>query len=538
MIAPHPRAFLALALGAALLSSTSARAAEAPPVTDPFVGVLDPSWKPPRAPEAEKPKPQPPSSSTAASESRTTESAKERRREQRLEDASRYHDYFNDPSLLPDLQGEDTVALNLGAGLATVDDATQLTLTGRLYLGSDVVLGDTLNHALASDNPDQPVGANRHRDHDEWRDYLRLIQRFDIGKDGNRFALGKLGNVSLGESGLMQHLNNDLLLDTPRLGILIRYQDPIYWLQLVTADATLLSPVFGGQLGLRPGGGSQNQIVSSFRVSGQYVTDLEAPLALTRAAGTNVVSVADERRPNYSNERVHGYGFDVSLRPLQVGIVHAELYGAYNALISHGNGIHGGLKLGAVGDESGIELRGEIRALGGNYLPHYFDSFYDVQRVNYLTSIAGTSALTKLQFLELLNRDGRTQNFFGSIHLNASRMLGIEASYESGGYAQSAIATLHAQVVVSDDLTLFGTYQRRNFDAASTSVLPPSVTTPEEGYFKFGRNELLVGRIRMKLSSSWFITGSATRSFVFDTKGGEYRPTWSAGGALEWLVGT
>ena len=519
MIAAQLRTILAAGLAGFLsLPAIAADGSKPAPVTDPLDAVLDPKWKPqqPPAPPPEKVEP------AASSSSHTVGEQPKRRRPQ--EDRS----LFNEPTLLPQLPDGEVAGLNLGAGLGTLDDATELQLTGRIYLTNDVVLGDTINHALSSNNPAQPSGDNRKFDHDEWRDYLRLIQRFDISGSGVRLALGKLGNVNLGESGLIQHLNNNLLADTPRLGILFRTDQPTWWLELMVADATWLSPVTGAQLGLRPAGNSDSRLLSSLRVSAHYAGDQEAPLALNRDLVAKTVAVAEERRPLYSNQRVHGFGADVALRPLQAGMVYGELFGAYNALLSHGNGIHGGARLGISGEAGAFELRGEVRSLGANYLPHYFDSFYDVQRANYLTGSAATSAMTKLQFLNSLNTTSRTQNFFGGANLNLGRSLGVEASYETGGYAYSSIATLHVQLAASDEVTLFGTYQRRNYDS-------------EGGFFKFDRNELVVARARFKLSSTWFLTGFATRTFIFDTgsaSGGEYRPTWSGGGSIEWLVGT
>ena len=523
MIAAQVRTLLALLCGlislAAFPLATAAAESAPPPVTDPLDGVLDPAWKPP------KPVAPAPASSTPATSS-SSRPAPEQNRDHPAEETN-YQSLFNEPSLLPQLQGADTVALNLAAGLGTIDDVTELQLTGRIYLGPDLVLGDTLNHALSSNNPTQPSGRNRSFDHDEWRDWLRFIQRFDAGKEGTRLVLGKLGNVSLGESGLIEHLNNDLLADTPRLGVLLQTRGSTWWLQAVVADATWLSPVLGAQLGLRPGGESGNRLVSSIRLSAHYAGDMEAPLALNRLAGVGPVQVADERRPLYSNERVHGFGLDLAIRPLQAGILHADLYGAFNQLLSHGNGIHAGARLGIAGDNNLLEVRGEVRSLGSNYLPHYFDSFYDVQRANYLSSDAATSAMTKLQFLDSLTTTARTQNFLGSLKLHLGNALGLEASYESGGYAFSSVATLHLQLAATNEVTIFGTYQRRNFDSGGS-------------YFKFERNELLVARARFRLSTTWFLTGSATRTFIFDAgsaSGGEYRAVWSAGGAIEWLVG-
>jgi hypothetical protein len=514
---------LAAALGAGLLFSSSLRAEVKTGVTDPLEAVLDPSFQPPKPPKATEPVPAPEVVAEAKSSAKKADDDDD-------EDARpRDEDLFNAPSLFPMLSKKQTVGLGLGAGLGTIAEATYLQLDASVYFTNHFIVGIPFNHALSSSNPDQESGSSRKRDYDEWRDYLRLLQRFDFtGKSGS-FVVGKLGNVTLGESGLMQHLNNDLLADTPRLGVEIA-TDPSAtgWLHILISDATFLSPVVGAQVGYRPAAKSDSKVAASLRFSGQYVGDLNAPVSLTRDGG--IVSVADELRPNYDDTKLHGFGGDVAFRPLQLGIFHTELFGAFNMLLDHGNGIHAGLRFGLLSKDNvdAGELTVEARSLGSNYLPHYFDSFYDVQRANYLSGNASTGALTKLQFLDTLNSDSRTLNYCANLDFHFGRALGVGMSFESGGYTESSNATLHAQLQAGDDVTIFGTYQRRNFGS-------------EGGFFKFDSNELLVARMRVRLTDTWFLTGSASRTFIFNVgagAGGEYRPAWNAGAMIEWLVGT
>jgi hypothetical protein len=512
---------LAAALGAGLLFSSSLRAEVKTGVTDPLEAVLDPAFQPPKPPKATEAAPAPEAVAEAKSSGRKADDDDD--------DATPgYEDLFNAPSLFPMLSKKQTVGLGLGGGLGTLAEATYLQLDASVYFTNHFIVGIPYNYALSSSNPDQASGSGRKRDYDEWRDYLKLLQRFDFtGKSGS-FVVGKLGNVTLGESGLMQHLNNDLLADTPRLGVEIA-TDPTAtgWLHILISDATFLSPVVGAQVGYRPAAKSDSKVAASLRFSGQYVGDLNAPVSLTRSGGT--VSVADELRPNYDDTKLHGFGGDVAFRPLQLGIFHTELFGAFNMLLDHGNGIHAGLRFGLLSKDNvdAGELTVEARSLGSNYLPHYFDSFYDVQRANYLSGNASTGALTKLQFLDTLNSDSRTLNYSANLDFHLGRALGVGMGFESGGYTESSNATLHVQLQAGDDVTIFGTYQRRNFGS-------------EGGFFKFDSNELLVARMRVRLTETWFLTGSASRTFIFNVGAGagEYRPAWNAGAMIEWLVGT
>lgn len=517
---PHsaPPACLA-ALGALLLATAAPARPEAPapaaPVVDPLDAVLDPNWKPP-APPAPPPAQVQPAAVAPTGKPAAVQPAPQR---ERREDAPGYQSLFNASELFPGLEKGENVGLLAGAGLATIDDATHGQLAASLYFTGHVILGGVLNHALASTNPAYPKGKNRLADFDEWRDWFRLIQRWDSPLDGGgSFKLGRLANASQGESGLLQNLNNDLLADTPRMGVSLEVRRTHWWLAALLSDATWLAPVAGGQLGFIPAGGSDSDLLSSIRISGYYAGDFAAPTSLVHTPA-GPIAVEEEHRPKDKSELLHGFGADLRVRPLDTEHLYADLYGAFNQLLGQGNGLHAGLRLGARSEVTSIELRGEARLMGAHYLPHYFDSFYDVQRSSFLSGQAGSERFTKLGYLRSLDRDGRVQSFLAGARLTVGGLLGVEATYETGGEPLLRTATLHAQVNAGEALALFATYQRRNFGDGGS-------------WFNFEPNELLVGRIRLQASKGFFLTGYASRTFVWDpAAGGEgaYKAAWSGG---------
>lgn len=533
---PLPLSLFAALLTLALLPCEAGARPEkpaapsSPPVTDPLEAVLDPAWK---APEAAKPPPPPETPAVTAAARPATSSAATAKEEpkpsgyQPREDLPGYRSLFNSSLLFPELEKKENVGLLLGGGLATIDDATHLELATSVYFSNYFIIGGVLNHALASTNPAYPNGKNRLADYDEWRDWFRFLQKWESPLDnGGSFNAGRLSSASQGESGLIQNLNNDLLADTPRLGLSLDVRRSTWWLSALISDATWLAPVVGGQLGLTPLGNSESAFLSSFKVSAYYAGDLTAPTALVHTP-SGPIAVEEEHRPQDTNELLHAYGADVRLRPLDAEHLYADLYGAYNQLVGQGNGIHAGVRLGARSEMASLELKGEVRLLGAHYLPHYFDSFYDVQRTSYLSDDPRTRSLTKLGYLRTLNRDGRLQTYLAGARLFLSGMLGLEATYETGADSLLGTATLHAQVNVGSEFTVFATYQRRNFG-------------PGGEWFKFASNELLVGRIRVRLSDGFFLTGFATRTFVWDSAAGEgaYKPAWSGGAQASWLWGS
>jgi hypothetical protein len=526
---PLSAALLAFALLApALLPARAIARPEttpaAQPVVDPLDAVLDPAWKPPEPP---KPPPAPEKPAvTAATQPATVKEEPKPTGYQQREDAPGYHSLFNASLLPPELEKKEGVGLLAAAGLATIDDATHVQLAASVYFSNYFIIGGVLNHALSSENPAYPKGKNRLADFDEWRDWFRFLQKWESPLDnGGAFKAGRLSDASQGESGLLQHLSNDLLADTPRLGLSLEVRRSTWWLSALISDATWLAPVVGGQVGLAPLGNSESAFLSSFKVSAYYAGDLRAPTALVHTAG-GPIAVEEEHRPQDTNELLHGYGADVRVRPLDSEHLYADLYGAYNQLVGQGNGLHAGVRLGARSEVASLELKGEVRMLGAHYLPHYFDSFYDVQRSSYLSGDPGTASLTKLGYLRTLDRDGRLQTYLAGARLFLSGMLGLEATYETGADSLLGTATLHAQVNVGSEFSVFATYQRRNFGTGGE-------------WFKFDSNELLVGRIRVKLSEGFWVTGFATRTFVWDAAAGEgaYKPAWSGGAQAAWVWG-
>jgi hypothetical protein len=215
---------------------------------------------------------------------------------------------------------------------------------------------------------------------------------------------------------------------------------------------------------------------------------------------------------------VHGLSADLSITPIDFRFIRARVYGEFAQLITLGNGITAGLDLRIPVPETGlgINARLEYRSLGSQYMPTYFDGFYEVQRYHFYSGDSASAAQTKTAFTAGLLRAERAHSFWGDFNVGYGRYIGLGVTYETGGFANSSALTLHAQSRIFEYLTLFFTYQKRNF--AQNSEL-----------FAFADNDLVTAYLRGNLTDWLQVYGRVTRSFTWDS---------SAGGGVGRMVGT
>jgi hypothetical protein len=208
----------------------------------------------------------------------------------------------------------------------------------------------------------------------------------------------------------------------------------------------------------------------------------------------------------------------------------------------------GGFTLGMLGRFNAGDVKlhafrvvGEARYYDGNYVPGYFDTFYEVQKYQYITGRADTAYEPKLW--TILNRDGahKRAGFYLEAAYQYNGGLALMAAYEDSfhvsgpadicsvcapelKYVGSRNLTLHVEYPVYSWLQFFGSFYRRSFDGA-----------PFGGSRPLGDNTLVYGAARLHVLWVLFLNARVYRSWQADPVLGEMKNLW--GGDFDLEVG-
>jgi hypothetical protein len=209
-----------------------------------------------------------------------------------------------------------------------------------------------------------------------WYDWLYKLQYVEYAEQGDPIygLIGEFNGYSMGRGMLIRDFNNDLFypyilqrgflfdfdagaVDFPYIGVHTMVNDVLDW------------DVIGGRLFVRPLAGSQNPLLSQLEIGGTAVTDLDPQ---------QQYDSEDSGPPgdNDASESVTLFGLDAALPLVQREDVDLLTYVDWGLISGRGQGITAGADF----RYSWFELLAEFRFLGKEYVPHYFDPFYWVER--------------------------------------------------------------------------------------------------------------------------------------------------------------
>jgi hypothetical protein len=247
------------------------------------------------------------------------------------------------------------------------------------------------------------AGDIRTEDWDEPSEYVRFIRYLQYGKKEDRFFfnMSQHSSTSIGHGTLMRRYANNIDPDSSRVsGELDMYNDYAGF-EFVT-NSIIDWDLFGGIAFVKPlSFFSDNAMARSLSIGFTYIADRHAPVQLQlvqEETGEYIhpfVIATEHARPRVRSEAfLHAMGIDAEIKVLKTESVDIKPFIDYSWMMpdSPGGGIEepeggGGLTLGVLGrfnfgEETVHALRtiAEFRSFSANYLPGYFDIFYEVQK--------------------------------------------------------------------------------------------------------------------------------------------------------------
>lgn len=404
------------------------------------------------------------------------------------------------------------------------------------------------------------AGQLRSEDWDQIEDFLRPLRYLTWGRKEDHLYIdvNRVHSVTLGHGQLIRRYTPNIDVDEDNLIAAVDGYGDLGGVELI-AGPFPVPRVAGGLVFVKPLSlFSENDIARSWSVGMSWAADLNAPTSLDRQnnlADGRAQLVVDQSnqfvwrgKTNPVGDMVQGIGLDTEVKVLKLSFLDIKLYGDYSHLFfpadtsaeeAFESFSGGGAAVGALfrlsfgakpvrdlDDESpevqagrapremkaaqALRLRFEGRTFSPQYLPSYFNTMYEVDRLQFGVAASEDRAAlpTKIGFLATRANEPLRAGFYTEASWSWVDALGVTLVYEDavaiGGEADPVLGRNFAAHVETDGLgflQLFASYHCRNFEDFGT-------------LFSFSSdNEILFAGGRLEILPILFINVAAQRAF-------------------------
>ncbi len=192
--------------------------------------------------------------------------------------------------------------------------------------------------------------------------------------------------------------------------------------------------------------------------------DARAPTSLDLDTTGNI------RYDNANNAKVKSVrrqgveGYDAEFKVISTAMFELTPYGDYNRIknVPNAMGRHYGVIMKVGGKDINLTIRPEYRSMTSNYIPMYFDSYYEIER--YQVNLDSSFPYTKYEYLQNKPVDGpAVKGYFHTVILNIYR-IGFEANYEDYTGSNNSRVFVGAYIPVASILRFSAFYIKKGFD--------------------------------------------------------------------------
>jgi hypothetical protein len=337
-----------------------------------------------------------------------------------------------------------------------------------------------------------PDGKIRHENFNEFSDYLSVIRyvRYGNKKDPVYARLGALDYSTLGHGSILYMYNNSPSFDVRKTGLEFDADFNTFGFETVYGNFAQAG-VTGIRGFIRPIKLTELQsipLISNFEVGATYVADFDQHSRVTSAHFDPVA-----KKLIYNDEGTMSImGFDLGLPIRLSSSFTLTPYFDFAKIINFGSGSATGLKL----DFNGMGLvtasaKLERRFNGDQYIPAYFNSFYEIERLMVDPST------------------GLPTNPADTIISKAARLKNIKSG-DNGFYGE-----LFVRVLGTFDV--LGSYQRLDKDPKSGILHLTTDISPEDGSYV-----LRAGYDKIRIADEKDLFTLDDRSYLYAEAG--YKP--------------
>ncbi|KAA3656838.1 MAG: hypothetical protein DWQ10_14530 [Calditrichaeota bacterium] len=309
-----------------------------------------------------------------------------------------------------------------GIGYSNIDGEDFLTLSlrpelafGKFGVGFDIPFRYNMN-----------TGEIREADWNESYDYFRAIRYVRWGHKRDKFytRVGVLDATRIGHGFIMNFYNNEMInYDGRKIGLELDIDAGLWGFESATSNLGR-AEIFGGRAYYRPLYNSTIPIIKNFAIGASYVTDIDPD-------GTR-----------NTKDEVAVFGADVEMPLIKTALFHTLLYSDWGKIKDYGDGSAVGVELslrGLMGTFS-ITTQLERRFLNDEFIPNYFDAFYELERFQIKDDIP-------VRKIDQVATATKTNGTFGLLHGSVLNTLEILGTFERlDGRKNSGIMHLEALV--------------------------------------------------------------------------------------------
>lgn len=231
-------------------------------------------------------------------------------------------------------------------------------------------------------------------DWDDARDWVALLTYFQYGHktDLFYFYFGEIENRYVGNGTILGSYYNTLKLRFPKRGVNLGVNTDYAGLDFFMDDVTPPN-VIGGRLYLKPVSFfAKENYANNLELGFTYFADVFSPYLIAPKKDNDGIVTRD-----VDEVADQVFGFDISMRFVALKYYQMKFYNDINKIVDAGLGLHFGFEhIFKLPTKTDIKFlsKWEYRLMESNYIPSYFNTFYDIQREYY--------------------RDGKTKSGFAS----------------------------------------------------------------------------------------------------------------------------
>ena len=280
---------------------------------------------------------------------------------------------------------------------------------------------------------------------EEWKPVskmMRLVRYISWGNRTDKFytRVGALDATTLGNGFLMSNYSNRVDDLNRKIGMELNLKFP--WSEAPTLFGlqTMISnfdraEIYGARGFVCPLSGTGIPIIKGFEIGGTVVTDV------------------DPDQNSSTNDEVTAFGADLGLPIINTAILGSRIYYDFGQIkdYGHGNAVGISALVSFPGNIFTLGAKLEQRFLGKNFIPQYFDRFYEIDRYQLYSMTSGSVTTTfgvpkKLMLTGVTEaRNGTYGEISGSV-LGKVRVMG--SGYKTRGADSTGI--FHAEVSAPD----------------------------------------------------------------------------------------
>lgn len=267
-------------------------------------------------------------------------------------------------------------------------------------------------------------GNLRKEDFNEFSDYLSIIRyiRYGMKNDPVYVKVGALDYYTLGYGNIMLNYNNSPSYDARTIGLVTDIDFGEFGLESIYSnflEAGVIA-IRGYARPLKFTNAGSIPIIGNLTVGGTYAVDFNKYAGIVFNQPQSTSAFID-------NGSINIVGVDLGLPLLSTRMVGLQLYADETKIINFGSGSAIGIKadfnvFGIINTSAQFERRFNK----SQYIPGYFNSFYEIERYQYDTA----SGIYSSMETKLANMTNPDNGYFGELYVNALGLFYVLGTYE------------------------------------------------------------------------------------------------------------